>query len=85
MPQAMPVFVRVMAIRRERYVEFQYMIGDPDLCIELILPFPAFSEFCHRENATIDDELGLLTGGQHAPSPAGLYHQPSWHRFPQGH
>ncbi|MCR6628691.1 MAG: phenol hydroxylase subunit [Magnetospirillum sp.] len=85
MPQAMPVFVRVMGIRRERYVEFQYMVGDPDLCIELIMPFSAFSEFCERENAVIDDERGLLAGGHCAPSAPGLYHQPSWHRIPQGH
>lgn len=89
MPQVMPTFVRVTGIRRGRFIEFEYMVGDPDLCVELIMPIPAFAEFCERQNATIDDRGGLLTAIKTGNSPeasvAGLYHPPSWHQNPQEH
>ena len=39
-------FVRVLGTRANDLVEFQFAIGDPDLCVELIMPRPAFDEFC---------------------------------------
>ncbi len=33
------------------FVLFDFTIGDPDLTVELILPFPAFLEFCATNHA----------------------------------
>lgn len=37
---------RITGIRRDTFVEFEFFGGDETLRIELILPFPAFQEFC---------------------------------------
>jgi len=39
-------FVRVMQLRGNGLVEFQFAVGEPELFVELILPMPAFREFC---------------------------------------
>ncbi|HYW91193.1 MAG TPA: phenol hydroxylase subunit [Gammaproteobacteria bacterium] len=40
-------YVRVTRHRGDGFVEFDFSIGgDPDLYVELILPGPAFAEFC---------------------------------------
>lgn len=41
-------FVRVTGTRDDRFVEFEFSIGDPELAVELILPFDQFREFCER-------------------------------------
>jgi hypothetical protein len=86
MPQALPAFVRVIGIRRRRFVEFEYMVGDPDLNVELIMPIPAFTEFCEQQKVVLEDKYDLLSAARDGtsvePASAGLYHQPSWHRDP---
>ncbi|RME65123.1 MAG: phenol hydroxylase [Alphaproteobacteria bacterium] len=37
---------QVTGVRRGLFVEFTFIAGDPTLRVELILPFPAFQEFC---------------------------------------
>ena len=44
-------FVRVTNIRDDSLVEFEFSIDDPTLYVELVLPYPQFRKFCHR-NAT---------------------------------
>lgn len=44
-------YVRVTQVLRNRFVEFEYSIGDPVLCVELVLPFPEFEQFCDRYKA----------------------------------
>lgn len=39
-------YVRVCAQRPDGFVEFEFAIGDPALCVELLLPQAAFHEFC---------------------------------------
>ena len=39
-------YVRVCAQRDDGFVEFEFAIGDPALCVELMLPEAAFHEFC---------------------------------------
>lgn len=39
-------YVRVTDVRKDGFVEFDFSLGDPDLYIELILPAPAFAQFC---------------------------------------
>lgn len=43
-------FVRVIETRADGLVAFEFAIGWPDLSVELLLPAPAFAEFCatHR-------------------------------------
>lgn len=74
MPTALPPpTVRITGIRRNRFVEFDYSVGDRDLSVELIMPFAAFDEFCRREGAV------MLPPEGDAPLPerlAGLYRAP---------
>lgn len=43
-------YVRIRG-RRGRFVEFDFAIGAPDLAVELIMPEPAFREFCATHHA----------------------------------
>jgi phenol hydroxylase P0 protein len=45
---------RVMGVKRNFFVEFEFVAGDPTLTVELVLPIAAFSEFC-----TVNDVLML--------------------------
>lgn len=39
-------FVRVLERMPDGQVSFEFAIGWPELCVELMLPAPAFDEFC---------------------------------------
>lgn len=39
-------YVRVTGIRRAKFVEFDFTVGDPNLTVGLVMPFDAFEEFC---------------------------------------
>lgn len=39
-------FVRVLEGRADGLVAFEFSIGWPELAVELLLPAPAFAEFC---------------------------------------
>lgn len=54
-------FVRVMRTLPNGLIEFEFAIGDPALCVELMLPESAFHEFC-LANAVI--VLDPATPGQ---------------------
>jgi len=38
--------IRVIGVRRATYVEFEYSLADELLVVELVMPYPAFDEFC---------------------------------------
>lgn len=42
-------FVRVICVREDGLVTFEFSIGWPELVVELMLPAQAFAEFCARE------------------------------------
>lgn len=42
-------FVRVKEVRTDGLVFFEFAIGWPELSVELMLPRPAFDEFCVRQ------------------------------------
>ena len=44
-----PRFVRVTGVRNNRFVEFDFSIGDPTLFVELMLPFEQFRRFCEQQ------------------------------------
>ncbi|RMF09079.1 MAG: phenol hydroxylase [Alphaproteobacteria bacterium] len=39
---------RITGVRRATYVEFDFTVGDEQLTVELIMPYPAFREFCEH-------------------------------------
>lgn len=41
-------YVRIKGIVRDKYVEFDFAIGDPTLFVELVLPISAFQDFCDK-------------------------------------
>ncbi len=41
-------YVTVLRTRRNAFVEFAFALGDPELAVELVLPFAAFDELCAR-------------------------------------
>lgn len=54
---AMRKYVRVCAWRDNGFVEFEFAIGDPALCVELMLPSAAFHEFCLANEVIMLDPL----------------------------
>ena len=57
-------WVRVTGQRGEGFIEFDFAIGEPDLCVEMILPAEAFAEFCAA------NRVELLPPEKAAGSPA---------------
>ncbi len=45
--------VRVIGVRRNRFVEFEFSLRDQDLSLQLVLPYPEFVEFCAEQGAAI--------------------------------
>jgi phenol hydroxylase P0 protein len=61
---------RWVRVRRETangFVEFEFFVSSTELCVELILPVPAFKEFCAMNQVRFLDDEGADT----AP-PGGL-------------
>ncbi|KUE85145.1 hypothetical protein ASL20_30215 [Cupriavidus necator] len=49
-------FVRVTGINPRGFVEFEFAVGLPEMCVELALPPDAFAAFCAAQNAArLDD------------------------------
>lgn len=44
---------RVLGVRRGRFVEFRFALGDDDLAVDLVMPLPQLIEFCRRQNARL--------------------------------
>lgn len=51
-------YVRVRQIVNDKFVEFDFAIGDPSLYVELVLPKEAFDTFCR------DNEVVMMTEEQ---------------------
>lgn len=64
-------FVRLLGTKRSEFVEFAFSIGDPDLAVELVLPFEEFLEFCRKY------DVDFLEPEPHA---ATAFEQLSWRR-----
>jgi hypothetical protein len=43
-------WVRVTGVRRSRFVEFEFSIGD-ELVVELVMPYREFCAFCDEHDA----------------------------------
>ncbi|MHA3058731.1 phenol hydroxylase subunit [Acinetobacter sp. ANC 5584] len=55
-------YVHITGTQRNRFVEFEFSIGDPELAVEMIMPFAAFEEFCQRHHVKnlSHDEIAQL-------------------------
>jgi len=49
-------FVKVTGVNARGFVEFEFSVGHPELCVELMLPPVAFEEFCIAQNVSRLDE-----------------------------
>lgn len=67
--------IRVTGIRRGRFVEFDYSVGDRDLSVELIMPLAAFDEFCRRDGTVVLPAADGVDAS--AAGAAGLYRPPA--------
>ncbi len=45
--------VRVVGVRRARFVEFEFWLSRQDLSLQLVLPYPQFVEFCAEQGAAV--------------------------------
>ncbi len=54
-------YVRVMEVRANGMVEFEFSVGEPEMAVELIMPEAAFAEFCRDNQVT-------FIGDQPAPA-----------------
>ncbi len=43
-------YVRITGIVNNKMIEFDFSIGEPEMYVELILPFEAFQSFCANNN-----------------------------------
>ena len=39
-------FVRIVELRADGMVEFEFAVGEPELFVEMVLPRAAFDDFC---------------------------------------
>ncbi|MBL3556381.1 MULTISPECIES: phenol hydroxylase subunit [Marinobacter] len=54
----MPRYIRVRSGPEDRFVEFDFAIGHPELFVELVLPWEAFRIFCeHNKVIHMDSEM----------------------------
>ena len=48
-------YVRICEQRPDGFIEFEFSIGDPEMCVELMLPESAFHEFCLANDVIVLD------------------------------
>ncbi len=70
-------YVRIMGRQLDRFIEFEFILNDESLSVELVLPEHAFAEFCDYYDAEIlppESEGGeVIPLKEHS---AGLYKAP---------
>lgn len=70
-------YIRVMGRQLDRFIEFEFILNDDALTVELVLPEHAFAEFCEYYDAEIlpsENEGGdVIPLKKHT---AGLYKAP---------
>lgn len=43
-------YVRIVELRADGLVEFEFAVGEPQLYVEMVLPRAAFDDFCATQN-----------------------------------
>jgi len=56
-------FVRVVELREDGFIEFDFAVGEPEIFVEMILPAAAFDDFCASQRVTFLDAGGQLKVG----------------------
>lgn len=69
-------YIRILGRPLGRFIEFEFILNDEALTVELVMPEHAFAEFCSYYDATLlPSESGeVIPMKDHA---AGLYRAPS--------
>lgn len=49
-------YVRLRRVVDDKFIEFDFAIGDPSLYVELVLPKAAFDAFCRHNNVQMMTE-----------------------------
>jgi phenol hydroxylase P0 protein len=49
-------YVRIRRVIDDKFIEFDFAIGDPSLYVELVLPKAAFDQFCQHNHVTLMSE-----------------------------
>ena len=49
-------YVRIRGVINDKFVEFDFAIGDPSLYVELVLPKAAFEAFCQHNKVEMMTE-----------------------------
>lgn len=71
-------YVRVRRVVDDRFIEFDFAIGDPSLYVEMILPKQAFAAFCQlnkvvmmteEQAAAVDADMEKWRYGEEALNP----------------
>ncbi|QID19663.1 phenol hydroxylase [Nitrogeniibacter mangrovi] len=57
-------YVRVRELRPDRFVEFDFAIGEPDIYVEMILHADAFDDFCALNQVTFLTDAPSASGDQ---------------------
>ncbi len=57
-------WVRILRKTENDFIEFEFFVADKDLFVELILPEPAFKDFCASNRVVIVEQ------DTHATAPA---------------
>lgn len=74
-PSIGEVYIRIMGRQLDRFIEFEFILNDEDLAVELVMPKSAFQEFCDYYDATILPPR-IETAPDAEPRQAGLYRAP---------
>ena len=51
-------YIRIVELRPNGMVEFEFAVGEPELFVEMILPQEAFDDFCAREGVVPTQHSG---------------------------
>lgn len=76
-------YVRVLEKRDDGLVGFEFAIGEPELFVELLLPQPAFAEFCEANAVTMlaESRAGPAQEGSEEAQWEWSLHQATHQRF----
>lgn len=74
-------YVRLIEVRKDGFVEFEFAIGEPDLCAELLMPAEAYAAFCQTNSVLHLPPRETPTDAEVLPDWAWNLHQATHQRF----
>jgi len=79
-PQLGKTYIRILGRQLDRFIEFEFILNDDTLTVELVMPDHAFAEFCEYYDAEIlpDAKTGKVISLQDIKDrTAGLLRTPA--------